>query len=139
MVMRKDTIERKEWNTSVKKSNIKTENYYQANLGTANKTTGNFKSIHLAGEHFIIKEEYPVKFYQPQASIEADLPGVYCKGIQYYDLKNIYFINSTGIANLIDLLKSLLEKNVEILFVNVSDKIKEKIKIMGLDHLLVCS
>ena len=68
----------------------------------------------------------------------ASLAGVFCKGIQYYDLKNIYFINNAGMANLIDLLRSLLKKGVEVRFVNVNDQIQKKIKGMGLDHILIC-
>jgi hypothetical protein len=103
------------------------------------KRTGRLRSIHISGDRFIIKEEGPVQSYQGYKPQEKELPGVYFKGIQYYDLKDIHFINNTGIANLIDLLKSLLENNVEVRFVNVSDKIKTKIKSMGLDHILICS
>ncbi|HXB40643.1 MAG TPA: STAS domain-containing protein [Bacteroidia bacterium] len=82
------------------------------------------KSINLSGDKLIIT---------------AELSGVFCQGIQYYDLKNILFINNTGMANLIDLLKSLLKQGVEVRFVNVSEKIKEKIKSMGLENVLHCS
>ena len=67
-----------------------------------------------------------------------ELAGVYIKGVHYYDFKNVHFINNTGIASLIDLLKCLLEKGVEVQFVNVSDKIKSKIKSMGLENILRC-
>jgi ABC-type transporter Mla MlaB component len=67
------------------------------------------------------------------------LSGVLCDGVQYYDLKNILYINSTGLANFIDLLKTLLKKGLSLRFVNVNDKIKEKIKSMGLDKVLNCS
>lgn len=109
------------------------------NSGIINKTTNNLRSIHMSGDRFIIRDEVPVQSYQGYKTLEKSLPGVYLRGIQYYDLKNIYFINNTGIANLIDLLKSLLEKNIEVQFVNVSDKIKEKIRSMGLDQILICS
>lgn len=109
------------------------------NSGFINKTTTNLRSIHMSGDRFIIREEGPLKLYYGYKSMEKELPGVYFKGVQYYDLKNIYFINNTGIANLIDLLKSLLENNVEVRFVNVSEKIKEKIRAMSLDQILVCS
>src|SRR5687768_7149579 len=59
------------------------------------------------------------------------LSGVLCEGVQYYDLKNILYINNTGLANFIDLLKTLLKKGLSLKFVNVNDKIKEKIRSMG--------
>ena len=88
----------------------------------ANRKPG-IKSINLSGGQLVIT---------------AELSGVFCQGIQYYDLKNILFINNTGMANLIDLLKSLLKQGVEVQFVNVNEKIKEKIKAMGLDNILHC-
>jgi hypothetical protein len=107
----------------------------------AGKMESNFKSIHLAGDHFIIKEEAPIRSYQTFRMNDSDteLPGVYFQGTQYYDLKNIYFINNTGMANLIELLGSLLEKDVDVQFVNVCDKIRNKIKSLGLDQILICS
>ena len=70
--------------------------------------------------------------------ITDELPGVYCQGVQYYDLKNIVFINYNGMSSLIGFLKSLLEKGIEVQFVNVNEKIKEKIKSIGLEHILNC-
>lgn len=81
------------------------------------------KTINLSGDKLIIT---------------ADLSGVFCQGVQYYDLKNILFINNNGMAHLIDLLKSLLKQGVEVQFVNVSEKIKEKIRSMGLQNVLNC-
>ncbi len=74
-----------------------------------------------------------------QLVITAELSGVFCQGIQYYDLRNILFINNAGMASLIDLLKSLLKQGVEVRFVNVSEKIRRKIKLLGLDHILQCT
>jgi hypothetical protein len=103
------------------------------------KSTNSLKSIHFSGDHFVIREDGPVNTYQKYKIEESsELPGVFYKGVQYYDLKNIYFINNTGLANLIDLLKSLLEKDVEVQFVNVSEKIKKKIRSMNLDQILIC-
>lgn len=68
-----------------------------------------------------------------------ELAGIYFQGTQYFDFKNVYFINNTGIANLIDLIKSLLRQGVVIKFVNVSEKIKDKFKSMGLDFIFNCS
>jgi ABC-type transporter Mla MlaB component len=105
------------------------------------KTDSNLRSIHLSGNSFIIKEEAPIRSYQAFRLNDSntELPGVFFHGTQYYDLKNIYFINNTGMANLIDLLESLLEKDVDVQFVNVCDKIKSKIKALGLDQILICS
>jgi ABC-type transporter Mla MlaB component len=74
-----------------------------------------------------------------QLVITAELSGVFCQGIQYYDLRNILFINNAGMASLIDLLKSLLKQGVDVRFVNVNEKIRKKIKDMGLDHILRCT
>jgi hypothetical protein len=105
------------------------------------KADNSLKSIHLAGDQFIIKEEAPIRSYEAfrLKESDSDLPGVFFQGTQYYDLKNIYFINNTGMANLIELLGSLLEKDVDVQFVNVCDKIKNKIKSLGLDQILICS
>ena len=67
------------------------------------------------------------------------LAGIYFQGIQYFDFKNVYFINNTGIANLIDLLKTLLKQGVVIKFVNVGEKIRDKFKSMGLEFIFNCS
>ena len=87
------------------------------------KISGSIKSINLSGDKILVTDE---------------LSGVYCKGIQYYDLKNIGYINYNGMANLIDFTKSLLEKDIQVQFVNVNDKIKTKIKSIGLEHILNC-
>lgn len=103
----------------------------------------NIKSISLSGDLFIIKEENQTKFNKlflpKEKKTKDDFPGVYYEGVQYYDLKRLHSINNTGIAQLVDLLKSLLEQDVEVKFVNVSEKIKHKIKSLGLDHILYCS
>ena len=87
------------------------------------KRTHKVKSINLSGDQWIVLD---------------DLPGVFCEGIQYYDLGNIRYVNNSGIASLIELLKSLLQQGVEVQFVNVNERIRNKIKAMGLDHILVC-
>ncbi len=70
---------------------------------------------------------------------EDELSGVYIDGVHYYDLKNIHYINNSGMASLIDLLKCSLREGIKIQFVNVDEKIKEKIKTMGLADILTCS
>jgi ABC-type transporter Mla MlaB component len=100
---------------------------------SANTPPGNeshLKSIHLSADGLIIMDE-PVE-------IANEVAGVYVKGIQYYDLQNVHFINNTGMAHLIDLLRSLLEHGTEVKFVNASEEIKNKIRTMGLDHILNC-
>lgn len=68
-----------------------------------------------------------------------ELAGVYFQGVQYFDFKNVYFINNTGVANMIDLLKSLLQHGVQIKFVNVRKKIRDKFTSMGLESIFNCS
>ena len=92
-------------------------------METEKKITSSIKTINLSGDQVVITDE---------------LPGVYCQGVQYYDLKNIVFINYNGMSSLIGFLKSLLEKGIEVQFVNVNEKIKEKIKSIGLEHILNC-
>ncbi len=81
------------------------------------------KTINISGDQIVIIDE---------------IPGVYCRGVQYYDLKNIGYINYNGMAKLVDFLRSLLEKGVEVKFVNVNDMIIIKIKSMRLEHILNC-
>lgn len=89
----------------------------------ADKIRSNLKTISLTGDKVLVTDE---------------LPGVYCHGIQYYDLKNIGYVNYNGMANLIDFIRSQIEKGVEVQFVNVNDTIKSKIKSIGLEHILNC-
>ena len=53
--------------------------------------------------------------------------------------KNVSFINNTGIANLLDILKSLLQQGIEIKFVNVRETVKNKFKALGLECIFNCS
>ena len=101
---------------------------------------GIIKSIAPSGDDFVIKDEPASEMMQLTGEYPTDeLPGVLLKGIQYYDLQSIGFINNTGMAKLIGLLRSLLKKGVEVRFVNVSEQIRSKIRKMGLDHILPCS
>jgi ABC-type transporter Mla MlaB component len=68
-----------------------------------------------------------------------ELPGVFCAGVQYYDLKNVLYINNTALASLIDLLKSLIKQGKELHLVNVNKSIRKRIKALGLDNVLNCS
>lgn len=96
---------------------------YLWNMEAEKQIRSNVKSINLSGDKVVLTDE---------------LPYVYVQGVQYYDLKNIGFINYNGMANLIDFIKSLLEKGIEVQFVNVNEKIKSKIKSIGLEHILNC-
>ncbi len=97
------------------------------------------KSIHRAEDRFIIKDEPALKIKSDEMFPATPLSGVCLEGIQYYDLKNIQFINNSGMAELIDLLKSLLKQGVEVKFMNVNKKLRSQIKALGLDHILICS
>lgn len=102
-------------------------------LEAEKKINTNVMSIRLSSDGLVINDN-------PSSAEELSqkLSGVYCQGIQYYDLKGVNFINNTGMAILIDLLKNLLEMGVEVQFVNVDDKIKTKIREMGLDKIINC-
>jgi len=93
------------------------------NATAENKIQSRIKHINLSGDEIMVTDE---------------LAGIYFQGIQYYDLSNIGFINYNGMANLIDFTKSLLEKGVAVQYVNVNEKIKSKIKSIGLEHILNC-
>lgn len=67
------------------------------------------------------------------------LAGAYIDGVHYYDFKNVHTINNVSLASLIDLLKCLLKSGKRVQFVNVNDRIKSKIKSLGLDGILNCS
>ena len=92
-------------------------------LGLNRKIRRNIKNIHFSGDQLVVTDE---------------LPGVYCRGTQYYDFKDVGFISNSSMVNLIDLLRTLLEKGVEVQFVNVNETIRTKIKSMGLEHILNC-
>jgi len=68
-----------------------------------------------------------------------ELAGVCIEDVHYYDFKNVQSINNTGLASLIDLTKYLLQKGLKVQFVNVNEKIKEKITALELDKVLQCS
>ena len=64
-----------------------------------------------------------------------DLAGVNFKGTQYYDLSQVQYINSSGIADLIAIIKIWANQGNEVKFVNVSDAIKKRIYDMGLENI----
>jgi anti-anti-sigma factor len=108
----------------------------KAQLDAEEKIHSNVMSIRLTSDGLIIREENrPGDENDPAIK---ELSGVYCQGVQYYDLSGIQYINNTGMAILIDLLKALLEMGVEVQFVNVHESIKKKIKALGLDKIINC-
>lgn len=113
----------------------------KAQLESEQKIITNVMSIRLSSDGLIIKDEPGINNTSNESAEDHNtgkLAGVYCHGVQYYDLSGVQFINNTGMAILIDLLKSLLEMGVEVQFVNVDEKIKAKIKQMGLDKIINC-
>lgn len=90
---------------------------------TEKKAGGSVKTINISEDQLIVTDE---------------TPGVFIQGVQYYDLKNIGYISYAGMANLVSFIKGTLEKGVEVRFVNVNDKVKAKIRAMGLEHILHC-
>ena len=100
-------------------------------LEAEQKISGNVMSICLTSDGIIIKDED-----KEDNEDSKKLAGVYCEGVQYYDLNGIQYINNTGMAILIDLLKNLLEMGVEVQFVNVHESIKKKIRDLGLEKII---
>lgn len=66
------------------------------------------------------------------------MAGVYYKGTMYYDFSRVTFINNSGVADLIDLVKSWLEMGIQVKFLQVSREIKEKIEEHGINGILYC-
>ena len=98
-------------------------------LDAEKKISTNVMSICLTSDGLVIRDE------DKEENVRK-LSGVYCEGVQYYDLNGIQYINNNGMAILIDLLKNLLEMGVEVHFVNVHDSIKKKIKDLGLEKII---
>jgi ABC-type transporter Mla MlaB component len=67
------------------------------------------------------------------------LAGVFYKGKQYYDFKDFNFITNAGLARLIEFLRHKLRNGVDVRFINVNERIQNKIKEMGLEHVLHCN
>jgi hypothetical protein len=81
------------------------------------------REVHVLGEDWFIVD---------------DLPDPGGRQVLFYDLKNIEFVNNNGLANLIRLVKPLMEKGIDVHFLNVSPNIKNKISSLGLDAVLDC-
>jgi ABC-type transporter Mla MlaB component len=105
----------------------------QMRIDTEKKISHNVMSIQLTSDGLVINDSF-----QGGDQFSKKLPGVYCQGIQYFDLSDVNYINSNGMAVLIELLKCLLEINVEVQFVNVNENIKHKIRELGLEKIIHC-
>jgi anti-anti-sigma regulatory factor len=66
------------------------------------------------------------------------LAGVYYNGIMYYDFSNVHYINNSGVADLIDLVKSWIDLGTEVIFINVNWEIKSRFNEIDLDEILTC-
>jgi ABC-type transporter Mla MlaB component len=105
----------------------------QIRIETEKKINNNVMSIQLTSDGLVISDSF-----QGGDQFSKKLPGVYCQGVQYFDLSDVNYINNNGMAVLIELLKCLLEINVEVQFVNVNDNIKNKIRELGLEKIIHC-
>ncbi len=100
---------------------------------TINSAKAKTKRVENSEKHTDVK---PEEIFQLRGHyVTTALSGVYIQGVQYFDFKSVNFINNTGIANLIDILKDLLKEGIEVKFVNVKDNIKNKFISMGLDSI----
>ncbi len=52
------------------------------------------------------------------------------------DMKNVVFIDSTGIGSLLNLIRTLKEQETEYKFININEEIQEIFLIIGLEDLL---
>jgi ABC-type transporter Mla MlaB component len=97
---------------------------------------GSISHITYSNGEFRVNNPAPI---QLSGKITGDeLPGVFCDGIQYFDLGNINSVNNTGMASLISLLKSLLKQGTETRFVNVNTSIQQRIESLGLSEIIKC-
>jgi ABC-type transporter Mla MlaB component len=130
-----NTLENKEADLSMTLNEPSMADDMRQQFEAEKKISGTLMSIRLSEDGLIFRDE-------PDTETEANdtrLSGVYCQGVQYYDLRGVKHINNTGMAILIDLLKSLLEMGVEVQFVNVDEKIKNRIRELGLEKILLRS
>jgi anti-anti-sigma regulatory factor len=65
-----------------------------------------------------------------------DLAGAFFQGVYYYDMANVKYINNTGIADLINLVKDWMDQGTEVKFINVRDEIKNEFKRLGLVNII---
>lgn len=83
-------------------------------------------------------EESKDLFHLTGETRSEELSGVHFQGIYYYDMGKVQYINNSGIADLIDLVKAWLEQGIEVRFINARDEIKKKIADMDLENILYC-
>ncbi len=90
-------------------------------------------------EHGKSRNEKIVFIENSSARQFEKLPGVKFNNKQFYDFKNVHYVSHCGMAKLIEHVKSLLQNSTEIQFVNVSEEIKDRIRSVGLDHVIRCN
>jgi len=117
---------------------IKSENTICKFLENLNEIDKNKISVPDSFDKSSVNIKFEEIFQERGEYSSNEFAGVYFQGVQYFDFNNVYFINNTGIANMIDLIKTLLKQGVEIRFVNVKEKIREKFKSMGLEFIFNC-
>jgi hypothetical protein len=66
-------------------------------------------------------------------------PAYHQNGTTYYDLANLTALSNIEMAKLIREIKNSLRENTETCFLNTNPEIKEKIKALGLDHVIYCN
>lgn len=120
---------------------LKMESEKKINLFLKNSTNKNPENMPVtdSSDKPVTNIKFDEVFQERGEYSSNELAGIYFQGTQYFDFKNVYFINNTGVANLIDLIKNLLGQGVVIKFVNVREKIKDKFKSMGLEFIFNCS
>ncbi|MDQ3191431.1 MAG: STAS domain-containing protein [Bacteroidota bacterium] len=64
--------------------------------------------------------------------------GVYFNGVMYYDFTNVKFINNSGLADLVDLVKTWMEMGTDVRFIHVNRDIQYKFRETGLDQIINC-
>ena len=92
------------------------------------------QAIHLAPEE---SETQIDRAFQRRGSFRPEeLPGIYVGDLCYFDLQDLHYLNNTGIANLIDLLKHLAKQGLEVRFIHVAEPLMCKLKALGLDQIM---
>jgi hypothetical protein len=79
-----------------------------------------------------------INFTSDPWTISGEIAAYYHCGMLFYDLEKVTFINNTGIAKILEALKSHLKENIEVRFINVNNRIRQRIQTLALDHILIC-
>lgn len=65
-----------------------------------------------------------------------NLSGVFFNNIHYYDMSRVKYINHSGIADLIDLVKDWMEQGIEVKFINIQPEIRHEFVRLDLEHII---